>query len=229
METTFNCCIPINDCLLVSYTTKIHNQDCSITLQLRLERENKSSILTLSDFGELSTDHRISELKAEKLQEYFGDHAEFLLTKGHNGWQQRHFLLEKNWIFSNITDISIGTSNKNDRRFSFLFGQLQLLPLEYLRHCQKPDVLNIKMQEHEESKNVLIEWTTSDHLSINYFNIYITSKATQHLLGHTTGCKYVIKNSVVICHPKPSQVTIQPVLKIGFVIPTKQCKSISLS
>ena len=83
--------------------------------------------------------------------------------------------------------------------------------------------------EHEDSQSVMIEWTTPDHLSINYFNVYITNNDRQQLLGHTTGCKYVIENSIVDKYEKPIKVIVQPVLKIGLIVPTKQCKSVIIS
>lgn len=84
----------------------------------------------------------------------------------------------------------------------------------------------MSMKKHE-STNIIVEWT-SDHSSISHFNVYITKGDNQKFLGHTTGCKYVINNSIVQ-HEETIKVTVQPVLKIGLVIPINQCKSVTLS
>ena len=79
----------MTECLLVSYTIKHLTKDFSIKLQLTLHKENNVSTVILSDIHESSTDHQICELKKEKLQEIFGENADFLPQNGHNGWRQQ--------------------------------------------------------------------------------------------------------------------------------------------
>lgn len=180
MSSIFSCCIPVTEPLLISYTTKHLFIDCSIQLELTLQKENNVTILMFSDVGHSSTDYQISELKKEKLLDIFGENVDFLPSNGHNGWQQHYFLLDENWISAKITDISIGIGNKSDCKFSFLFGQLQILPIENLWSSKKPDVLNMSMKKHE-STNIMVEWT-SDHSSISHFNVYITNRYRRCLI-----------------------------------------------
>lgn len=84
----------------------------------------------------------------------------------------------------------------------------------------------MSMKKHE-STNIMVKWTC-DNSSISHFNVYIAKGDNQTFLGHTTGCKYVINNSIVK-HEETIKVTVQPVLKIGLVIPINQCKSVTLS